>query len=109
VACTFRFGTGEGSRLTGRVIRDTGTGEDGVNVQATIYGEDSSMEESRQIQKTQARYMSVKEFSEAVGISKWTIYRWIKKGRLKTYQRLPHEKMLISRDALYESVWPEEP
>ena len=57
-------------------------------------------EESRQIQKTQARYVSVKEFSEAVGISKWTIYRWIKEGRLKTYQRLSHEKMLISKDAL---------
>ena len=80
----------------------------GVSVQTTAY-EDGSMEELRRLQNTHARNMTVKEFSEALGISKWTIYRWIKKERLKTYQRLPREKLLISIDALYESVWKEEP
>ena len=80
----------------------------GVSVQTTGYGEDSSMEQPRWLQNAKARYMTVEEFATALGISTRTVYRWVKTDRLKIRQVSPGGKILISIDALNPSSEPDD-
>jgi len=58
------------------------------------------------IRKRQEMYVKPKEAADMLGVSRFTIYRWIRQGKLKGY-KTPGDRLMVSVEEiknLYEEV-----